>query len=257
MSYRLVSSDNDVTTVVFDHLAVPHGFSTRRGGVSEGPFASLNVGWTTPDDKQAVGENQARLNAHLGFAAPPTLRMEHGVEVAVLEQPLAEGERHTGDACCSDRPGLGMSLTTADCVPIFFHDPEHRAVAVAHAGWRGTVAGVAATTLQAMQERYQTRPEAVRVGIAPAIGPCCFEVDGDVADPFEARFPGEDLITKVGTKWRINLWQANRLVLLRSGVLPEHLAVGDLCTACRQDLFFSYRRDRGVTGRMVAAILPG
>lgn len=256
MSYRLVQSEHDVTTLVFDHIEAPHGFSTRLGGVSQGPFSSLNLGWLTTDDKGHVGENQARFDRHVGFAAPPTLKMTHGVDVAVLEEPLKPGQRLDGDACVTDRPGLGMSLTTADCVPIFYHDPEHGAVAVAHAGWRGTVAGVAETTLRTLAERYGSRPEAVRVGIAPAIGPCCFEVDADVAGPFEARFPGEDLVRKLGTKWRINLWQANRLVLLSSGVLPDHIAVGDLCTACRQDLFFSYRRDRGTTGRMVAAIIP-
>lgn len=257
MSYRLVTGEHDVTTLVFEHIEVPHGFSTRRGGVSQGPFQALNLGWLTTDDKEAVRENQARFDAHVGFAAPPTLIMEHGVDVAVLEEPLGPGQRKHGDACVTDRPGLGMSLTTADCVPIFYHDPEHRAVAVAHAGWRGTVAGVAQTTLERMRERFGTRPKAVRVGIAPAIGPCCFEVDADVAEPFEARFQGQDLVSKLGTKWRINLWQANRHVLMSSGVRPDHIVVGDLCTACRQDLFFSYRRDRGQTGRMVAAILPG
>ncbi len=257
MSYRLVTGDHDVTTVVFDHIQVPHGFSTRRGGVSEGPFSSLNLGWLTTDDLEAVRQNQERFDRQVGFAAPPTLKMTHGVDVAVMHEPVREGERRDGDACVTDRPGLGMSLTTADCVPIFYHDPEHKAVGVAHAGWRGTVAGIAQTTLQAMQEHYGTRPEAVRVGIAPSIGPCCFEVDADVAEPFEARFPGEDLVARLGTKWRINLWQANRLLLQDLGVRPDHIAVGDLCTACRQDLFFSYRRDRGLTGRMVAAILPG
>ncbi|GMU51832.1 MAG: laccase domain protein [Candidatus Xenobia bacterium] len=256
MSYQLRQhGPHGVTTVVFPHLQVPHGFSTRLGGVSQGSFSALNLGWLTTDEREAVSENQARFDEHVGFAARPTLRMEHGVEVAVVERPLED--RMVGDACTTDNPEVGLSLTTADCVPIFYHDPANRAVALAHAGWRGTVAGVALTTLQTMQKHYRTRPEEVKVAIAPAIGPCCFEVDADVAGPFEGRFPGEDLVVSAGTKWRINLWRANWLLLVRSGVRPDNIVVGDLCTACRQDLFFSYRRDRGHTGRMVAAILPG
>ncbi len=242
----------EVRYLRFPNVAVPHGFSTRLGGVSQGPYRALNIGQTSADIPRRVHENRVRLARELGIPLVRILNMVHGtqvVRVAVPQPPV-----RTGDACITDCPGVALMITTADCVPIFFHDPVRRAVGLAHAGWRGTVEGVARTTVAAMVSEFGTRPEDLRVAIAPAIGPCCFEVDADVSEPFCQRFPGKDLVQARVNKFTIDLWRANEIVLRDAGVREENILVSRLCTSCREDLFFSFRRDRKVTGRMAAVI---
>lgn len=256
MDYTLTSVEvegEELTVVQFPALGAPHGSSTRLGGVSQGAFESLNLGYTAGDETTAVDVNRDRFARALGFEAVPwTLSMVHGTEVAVLDEPLAGRPR--ADACITDRPGIPMSITTADCVPIIFHDPVRRAVGLAHAGWRGTVGGIARSTVEAMTAHYGTRPADLRVALAPAIGPDAFLVDADVAEPFEHRFAGQDLVVKRTNKWAINLWEANRQVLRQSGVPSEQIFACELCTFERPDLFFSYRREKGRTGRLLTAV---
>lgn len=253
VNYQL-KSNGELTYVHFPHLPVPHGSSTRLGGVSQGAYASLNLGYTAGDDPEVVGRNRRLFGQALGFEVPWTLSMNHGVQVAVLTEPSRPDRRQPGDACITDVPGVGMSITTADCVPILFYDPGRPAVGLAHAGWRGTVGGIAAATAAAMAENYGSRPEDLQVGIAPAIGPEAFLVHGDVAEPFQRRFPGRDWIKQVEDRWSIDLWHANYEVLLEYGVPAENIRVSRLCTSEREDLFFSYRRDQRHTGRLATAI---
>lgn len=239
----------------FPNLQVPHGFSTRVGGVSEGPYRSLNIGQTTKDAPSRVHENRQRLAREVGVPLVRTLSMVHGNHVVRVDRnPPVVRE---GDACITDRPGVPMMITTADCVPIFFHDPVRGAVGLAHAGWRGTVAGIAAETVAAMAREYGSQAGDLQVAVGPAIGPCCFEVDDDVAEPFRQRFPGKDLVATRVNKFTVDLWRANLRVLLEAGVAEERIRISRVCTSCREDLFFSYRRDRTVTGRMAALIALG
>lgn len=253
MDYELTSREG-VTFVRFPELNVPHGSSTRLGGVSEGEYESLNLGYTTDDDETTVDENRRRFGEALGVRVPWVLRMEHGTEVAVMNEQAERDTRLPGDACVTDRPGVTLSITTADCVPIVFYDPGRPAVGVAHAGWRGTVAGIAAATVSKMVEQYGSRATELLVGIGPAIGPERFLVDQDVADTFTRSFSGQDLVVSRGNKWAIDLWEANRRQLLEWGVPARQIFCCRLCTSSRSDLFFSYRRDSGRTGRMATAI---
>lgn len=238
--------------LAFPNLDVPHGFSTRLGGVSQGPYQGLNIGQTTTDAPRRVHENRVRLERELGFPLVRILNMVHGahvVRVDVLRPPV-----RTGDACITDRPGVPMMITTADCVPILFHDPVRGVVGLAHAGWRGTVEGVAGATVDAMSQEYGCQAASLQVVIGPAIGPCCFEVDQDVAEPFRRRFPGKELVQPRGNKFNVDLWRANLEILLEVGVPETQVFLSRICTSCRGDLFYSYRRDQKVTGRMAAAI---
>ncbi|MGD0165826.1 MAG: polyphenol oxidase family protein [Gaiellaceae bacterium] len=218
-------------------------FSTRLGGVSEGPFASLNLGKGTGDELKRVLENRKRLCAELEIdpARSTMARQQHG---AVAQRAEAKDllSQKPGfpecDALWSEEPGQGMLLVTADCLPLAIArvDRERPALALVHAGWRGMLAGVLESALRGLG---RGRTAAV---LGPAIGPCCFEVSEDVAASFRRRF-GREVVN--GRK--VDLWLAAENALEDAGC--ESVERVDICTSCHPELFFSYRRDMGHTGR--------
>jgi YfiH family protein len=250
--YELEERGDHCQLVTFSHITVPHACSTRLSGFSAGPFASLNLGLMSGDDRAIVERNRERFSQLVGFRVEQNLLMDHGIEVVHIEQPSTPPL--PADACITANPQVTLSITTADCVPIFFHDPETKTVGLAHAGWRGTVNGIARATVDAMIEKLGARAEKLHVGLGPAIGPCCFEVDQDVAEPFRREFGPDTVQILENGKWSINLHHCNRIWLERAGVLLSNIKTCPLCTSCRHDLFYSYRRDRGQTGRLLSAI---
>jgi hypothetical protein len=225
-------------------------FSTRVGGVSEGPYESLNLGILTGDDPGRVVENRRLIADRAGIDAERA-RMawqQHGpgVEQASPEGILTPGTTHKAcDGWWSDQPGQGMMLVTADCLPVAIarRNRDRPALAVLHVGWRGLLGGIVENGVGALGGG------ALTAAIGPGIGPCCYEVRADVARPFERAFGGEVLVDG-----RLDLWRATELALGRAGVAEVERA--DLCTFCHPELFFSHRRDRGVTGRqgVIAAV---
>lgn len=234
------------------------GFSTRLGGVSPAPFDSLNLGTTTKDDPENVRANRARFGEALGgMPVLEWINLVHGRavhEASTLEATFrCTPQTPEADAVITDRRELPLVIYTADCVPIVFVDPRTPAVGLAHAGWRGTVADIAGATVTAMKTRYGTDPAHLLCGLGASIGPCCFEVHDDVAGPVRAGYPQwQDSVVSLinAQKHSIDLWQLNALQLERVGVPRRNIAISRLCTACRADLFFSYRRDRRETGRL-------
>ena len=218
-------------------------FSTREGGVSEGPYRSLNLGIFTGDEPANVVENRRRLCAAEGVD-PERATMawqQHGGEVlrARPESIVDPGLRHDPcDGLWSDDPGQSMLLLTADCLPIALArlDGERPAVAVLHAGWRGLLAGIVPAGVAALGSRLVT------AAVGPSIGPCCYEVQEDVAGPMRAAF-GTGLVRD----GRLDLWTAAERALRAACV--TRVDRFDLCTACDPARFFSHRRDGGVTGR--------
>jgi purine-nucleoside/S-methyl-5'-thioadenosine phosphorylase / adenosine deaminase len=212
-------------------------FSTREGGVSEGPFASLNLGRATADEPERVDENRRRLCAEAG-AAPDALAMnyQHHSADVLKALPGSRGER--GDGLWTDEPGLPVLALTADCLPIAVAraNGARPALAVLHAGWRGLLSGIAASGIAALGGG---RAAAI---VGPGIGPCCYDVGEEVAAPFRAAF-GPDVVR--GGK--LDLWSAAERALRAAGCAQVERI--DLCTACNPDRFFSHRRDDGVTGR--------
>lgn len=225
-------------------------FSTRVGGTSEGPYESLNLGILTGDDPERVIENRRRLADRVAID-PERTRMawqRHGPEVrkAAPEGILMRGTQHEAcDGFWSDERGQGMMLVTADCLPIAIarRDGDRPALAVLHVGWQGLLAGIVASGVEALGEG----PLAAAIG--PGIGPCCYEVGPDVAEPYEARFGLEVL-----ADGKLDLWRSTELALNEAGV--GEVERTDLCTFCHPELFFSHRRDRGTTGRqgVIAAV---
>jgi polyphenol oxidase len=238
----------------FPALQVAHATSTRRGGFSEPPYDSLNLGLMSGDDLRVVQRNRDRFAELVGFPIRQNLQMTHGIEVVHLQTPEQAQQPQGGDALITSHPAISLTITTADCVPIFFYDSEAAAIGLAHAGWRGTVNGIAGATVQAMAQQLGCRPERIRAALGPSIGPCCFEVDEDVQRPFAQRFGDVDWIQAEGQKWRIDLHAANRQVLLENGLDSSQIYDCGLCTSCEKELFYSYRRDRGRTGRLLSAI---
>ena len=162
------------------------------------------------------------------------------------------------DGLITDEPGLLLGTFYADCVPLYFVDPVHRAIGLSHSGWRGTVARMGAVTLRAMSDAFGSRPQDVVCAIGPSICQACYEVSEDVAEQFLAEFSGADetlLYSTGGGKYQLNLWEANRRVLLESGILPEHLQITDLCTCCNPHNLFSHRYTGGRRGNLGAFLM--
>lgn len=235
---------------------VVHGFTTRLGGISTRPYATLNLGRGVGDAPALVTENRRRALASLG--ADPEAHVEasqvHGRLVAVVRH-VDRGKKIEGaDGLVTTDPDVVLAIHAADCVPLLFWDSRRGAVGAAHAGWRGTAAGVAAAAVEAMRKAFGTDPSDLRVGMGPAIGPCHYEVDGPVADAFAGR-TWADRVLSPGRPghWQLDLIEANRRILVDVGVPPEQIWSSTSCTACHRHLFFSYRGE-GLTGRMGALI---
>jgi YfiH family protein len=214
-------------------------FTTRLGGVSDGPYASLNLGRKTGDDVEKVDENRRRACAEIGADAE-RLALNYQVHSAIVHRARCGARGEPGDGLWTDEPDLPVLAMSADCIPIALArvNGAAPAVAVVHVGWRGLLANMIESAVSSLGDT------ALAAAIGPAIGPCCFEVRDDVAVPFRARFGGE-----IASGGRLDLWRAAEETLRKAGVTRVERV--DLCTACHPDLFFSHRRDgkpRGVQG---------
>jgi YfiH family protein len=231
-----------------------HGFPERTGGVSTGPRASLNLGVRWGDDREHVETNRRRLAEHAGYdpARLQIMRHVHGTNVWTVGQPVGDDAEFDGLVC--DQVGPVLGAFAADCIPLLFAEPEARICGAAHAGWRGTVAGVAGNVVARMQELGASAGR-IRVALGPSIGPCCFEVGPEVVDAFRAAFgdlPG--LVVAGPHKDHVDLRVAMRAALERAGVRPEHVDDAPPCTRCEAARFFSYRRDGREGGMHMAFI---
>jgi YfiH family protein len=232
--------------------AFPHGFTTRRGGASAAPWGSLNLGGAVGDDEAAVEANWRALREATGLEFA-RVRQVHGDRVVIAREPSLPLEE--ADAVVSTRPGLAACVAVADCVPVLIGDPRSGAVIAVHAGWRGTLARIAARAVEALGREVAAHPGDLLAAIGPAIGPCCYEVSPDLAQVFRADL-GAKVAEPRGGGSRIDLWLANEIVLRQAGLCRERIEVLGRCTACEPDAFFSHRRDRGRTGRQVGFIAP-
>jgi len=234
-----------------------HGFTTRRGGVSRPPFDSLNLGGRWGDEAAAVAENRRRFEVAAGGGPVHFARQVHGRAVARVPAGAAPGAVAgvDADAVMTGAPRTAVGVYTADCTPILIADARTGACAAVHAGWRGTVAGVAAAAVQAMRAAFGTAPADLRVAIGPTIGPCCFEVGPEVVAQVEAAFPGAraaGAIVAGAPREHVDLPGLNRAALVAAGVAPAAVDVAGACTRCDEARFYSYRREGGRTGQLAA-----
>lgn len=260
-----------------------HGFSTRPGGFSRIYGGSaLNLGFTRDDSKAAVERNRAAFLGELGVGDKPwplvTLRQIHSDIIRFVDSP--PDSQLIGDGLITATPGVLLGIQTADCLPIILVDPKRRAVGVFHAGWRGTVKRIVEKGAGEMLRCFGSRPRDLKAAIGPGIHGCCYEVGAEVREKFESQFayaeklfheveesdpvrekypmlfltaraPGHSILPK---KIFLDLVEANRQQLLTVGVPAKSIEVSPLCTNCRTDLLFSYRAEKGRTGRMMGVV---
>ena len=243
-----------------ENITVPHGFTTRLGGVSQGHLAALNLGYHRGDAPENVAENYRRLAEAIGFDLEKLVLtwQIHSDLVRPVTAADARGIDHRAypqcDALITKDPGTALFVFTADCTPILFQDPVTGAVGAAHAGWRGTAADIAGKTVAAMVETYGCKPENIRAAIGPNIGPCCFETDKDVPQAMIDLLADQALphIRQVGEKYYVNLKEINAQLLRNRGVTQIDIATQ--CTACDPQHFWSHRKTgdrRGSQGAII------
>lgn len=263
---------------------VRHLFTTRGGGVSEGVYASMNLGFTRGDDRGCVEENFRRAAGLLGCRCGDMVASDQ-THTANVRRVTGEDRGHgitrektffDTDGLITEEQGIVLATFYADCVPLFFVDPHHPAVGLSHSGWRGTVQGIGEATVRKMQECFGSKPEDIIAAIGPSICADCYEVGQDVAEHFLGEFwekyhndrvcrlttePAKisgALLCSVsdtdteGGRYLLNLWAANRCVLEKAGVLPEHIEVTSLCTCCNSGELFSHRASHGQRGNLGA-----
>ena len=241
---------------------LPHGFSTRPGGVSPAPWDSLNLGPSRGDAPENVRENYRRFCAVLG-TEPEQAVLSQQTHTTNLRRVTAEDagkgltrprDYRDVDALMTDVPGLALTVFSADCGVILLHDPVHAAIAAVHAGWRGCAGGILAKTVRAMTENCGTDPADLLAAIGPCIGPCCFETDADVPDAMRAALGSEagQAIRPAGAKFYVDLKRLNAIWLRRAGVTCIDVSAD--CTACQPQRFWSHRRVGNARGSLAAII---
>ncbi|MDY6864063.1 MAG: peptidoglycan editing factor PgeF [Thermodesulfobacteriota bacterium] len=256
LSYKLFDRFEYITNII----------STRLGGLSRGPYSSLNVGLHVKDRNVSVIENRRRLCIGLGIESVSltSCKQIHGSNVSIVNSKNkgkgAFEQEDAIDSCdglITSLEDVPLLILIADCIPLSFFDPIYGVIGLVHGSWRGTLQGIAQKTVYKMKEEFGCHPEDIIVGIGPSIGPCCYEVKEDVIEQFNKAFPGEAdsfLIKNKKDAAFLDLWTANFLQLQETGIKKENIELSGICTSCNSDLFYSYRAKRGETGRFCGLI---
>lgn len=255
-----------LTLNAFSQLpGIVHGFSTRWGGVSEGIYATMNLGFKTADTPENIQRNYEIICQAIGLNSENLTLTDqtHTTQVKVItEKDIGKGfsipqDYHDIDGLVTNLPQVPLSVVHADCVPLLFADPVKKIVGAAHAGWRGTVGNIAANMIQTFIQEFHSQPQDIWMGIGPSIGFCCYEVDQPVADIFLAHpllAAGNTIKPTAPGKYHINLQQVNSLIAQAAGIRPEHITDIGLCTNCHKDMLFSHRGHQGKRGLLASLI---
>lgn len=227
--------------------------STRNGGVSEGVFSSLNLGKNSGDIKERIEENTLRLcaAARINHGCMVTSEQVHGTAILSAEKP---GHYQGYDALITDKPNLFLCIFTADCFPVLIYDPQHSAAAAVHAGWKGSAGGIVTKTIEAMQSRFNSQPTKCLAYIGTGIAPDAYQVGREVALHFPSDTYQRCAFLLEEEKYQLDLGMVNYRQLLASGIPPSNIERSPFCSVRNHNMFFSYRRDQGKTGRMISLI---
>ena len=238
------------------------GFTTRHEGVSRPPYNSLNLGTNTLDQQFNIEGNRSLLARAFGANqdALVTLRQVHGSDILVIDEPNDDYSHFLSlesDAVITNQTDVIIGVCVADCVPILLCDPDRRVIAAVHAGWQGTAGKLVSKTVEGMKSEFGCDPKKIQAAIGPCIGKCCYEVDTPVRQAFEKNgFQWDSCAEPCGEgKWLLDMVGSNRELLLLVGLKADAINVSELCVCCHRELFFSYRRDKGETGRQMGFIM--
>lgn len=243
---------------------VTHCFTSRIGGVSDGDNTSLNLSFKTGDTVENVRENYKIVCDALNIPVENLVLSDqvHSDRIRIVRSEdrgkgvLLNSDIQGIDALVTNERNIALVTLYADCVPIFILDPNKKVIALAHAGWKGTVLKIGSKVIKTMIEEFSTDPQDCVVAIGPSIGKCCYEVDQVVIDQFNKYFtnPSKFVISKGDNKYMLDLWEANKSALEEIGILERNITIGKICTQCNHDILFSHRADRGKTGRMAGIL---
>ncbi len=244
---------------------VLHFTSTRTGGVSTGNYASLNLGRFSGDTQENIQENFSRFCQTIGISKNQLHLpyQTHEYKALTIDEnfisqsmDIQQEYLHAVDAVVTNLPNQCIGVSTADCVPILMFDPVQKVVAAAHAGWRGTCSRIGLHTVQTMQKNFGTNPQDVVVAIGASISPDVYEVGDELIGFFQKEnFDTDKIFFKKGEKYHLDLWTANKIVLMEAGVKAENIEISGLCTFTQQEKFFSARRLGIKSGRIVSGVM--
>jgi YfiH family protein len=254
---------NGLVYMTSSNITAVHAFTTRLGGVSQGIYSSLNLGQNLGDEPDRVRENYKILGSVLDFQPGELVftRQVHKTEVRLVGRydrsaPYVPTP-YEADGLITDERDVPLIIFTADCVPILLHDPVREAIGAVHAGWRGTVAGIACKAVEEMATRLGCDPKNIRAAIGPCISACCFETGPEVPEAVNNAAGGDAsaFIRSKGDKYMVDLKGINRFLLERAGVLPGNIACSEECTSCLSDKYWSHRVTNGQRGSQASVIM--
>jgi purine-nucleoside/S-methyl-5'-thioadenosine phosphorylase / adenosine deaminase len=257
----IVQVKNNIKLLQFNNLSeygdLVHFSTTRIGGVSSSKLESLNLGYTVNDNPKNVSQNLESLAKLLDFDKNQMVspKQTHSKNIGIVNSN--KDIFPDTDALITNKPGICIFIRTADCVPILLYDPIQNALAAIHSGWKSSLQEISKHTIELMQKEFGTKPENLIAGIGPSIGPDAYEVGPEVIEQFQVKF-GEDQIIKPienSDKGYLNLWKANKQILLDSGIPENQIEIAEICTYSNSELFYSARRDGVKTGRLATGIM--
>ena len=264
----ILNVNNNIGVLKFPSLTqigfVNHGFSTRLGGVSKGHLASMNLSFSREDDRETVNTNFQRICSFLGTNEENLVFSDqvHDTKIRMVTKEdqgkgIVKKRDYFGvDGLITNIPGLVLVTFYADCVPLYFVDIKKKAIGLSHSGWRGTVHKMGLKTVEAMKKQYGSNPKDIIAVIGPSICEECYEISEDVMLEFKQSFSKEKLDDileeKADGKYQLDLWFANKLILLEAGIPDENITVSGICTSCNSSLLYSHRASNGKRGNLAA-----
>lgn len=256
-----MSENNNIELLQFENLLqypeLRHFSTTRKGGYSQGILKGFNLGYTVGDNPQNVTKNiellqNSVVNNQSKIVFP---KQTHSKNIGIVEKD--QNTFSNTDALITNISGICIAIRTADCVPVLLFDPIQKVVAAIHSGWKGTIQKISQKTIEIMQHEFGTNPQHIVAGIGPSIGPAVYEIGPEVADQYKEQFPNNNLLVSIqdSDKSLLNLWEANKQILLDSGVPEKNIEIAEMCTYSNPELFYSARRDGVKCGRLATGIM--
>ncbi len=267
-----ISGNGDIIPVIKyksleQYPDIIHGFSTRLGGVSMEHLSSMNLSFSRGDERENVITNHNRFAKALGYNPNNLVFSDqvHDVKIYVVDEKdkgkgfSVESDINNIDGLVTNVSNIPLITFYADCVPLYFYDKVNKVVGLAHSGWKGTVNNIAAHMIKTMEDNYGSNPKDIVTAIGPSICMDCYEVSEDVAEQFQAAYNEEQLkvilLDKGNGKYQLNLHEACKYNLINAGILPDNIAMPDICTCCNPEVLFSHRASKGMRGNLVAVIM--